>query len=104
MFIKYEWVDNGFDITTNTVKIGLTVFDTDFVETININTNRYIFEKAVSAIIKLYQSKNLDVAKNLFLLMKRTGSSFETQIFFFRMNVPEYQQYHSQIEKYMLLQ
>lgn len=89
---------------------SIKVCDSDFIEEINeiFHPINYDFN-CVEAIIKIYSSKNLNVAYNLFLFLSETGIEFESLIDLkTRMNqlniyLIDYQKYHSQIEKYLLL-
>ena len=60
-----------------------------------------------SAIINCYSSKNLNVAKNLFLFMqycyKYYNYSISEQISFFKQEVPDFEIYFPEIQKYINL-
>jgi hypothetical protein len=63
---------------------------------------------AATSVIDVYNYKSLNVAKNLFLFMLRVSEvnfsltpKFQANLY--KQFIPEYQQFHSEIEKYLLL-
>lgn len=88
-------------------KCMVIITDDDFVETSIFESKvHYGLSNEVSAIIKCYSERNLNVAKNLFLFIKyhENSMSLKVQINFYKKDIKEFSQYISQIEKYVLLQ
>lgn len=63
--------------------------------------------RVAADIIKVYSSRSLNVPHNLFLFMlnyeEKYRWSIKEQILWYKEYIPEYQQYHLEIEKYLLL-
>ena len=84
------------------------VYDTDFelnIETtmLSFTSNPYIFE-CLKVIIDVYKEKQLNVAANiahwLIIFYPSTAHSYLEQ---FKMNIPSYNKYANDVEKYLLL-
>jgi hypothetical protein len=81
------------------------IIDDDFVEIIQ---DEDIFIRwSFAALIKVYEDKNLNVAKNIFLYFKSVNSNYwsiQNQINNFAIKEPElYLKYKDEIEKYLPL-
>lgn len=104
MFKDYKYKHLGYD----TKKYSITIIDSEFEEVINSFDNAYDAKIVVETIIKTYSSRSLNVPYNLFLYMLKITNkvnfwNIKNLIKYYQKYIPEYQQYHSQIEKYLLL-
>lgn len=86
----------------------LSIIDTDFIETIYYPDNYSIIDSIalIKFIIKIYSDKKLDVAKNIFLFMKKLNTlgelKYSTQIILYKKKLPEFDQYLLEINKLIL--
>lgn len=91
----------------------VSLIDSEFTEKFMVNDLRpggmlysLLFD-AAKYVIKLYSNLSVNSARNIFLFMlfieKKYNDSVKNQINTYTQEIPEYQQFHSEIEKYLLL-
>lgn len=103
MFLAFNYKILNLDETLFEVSID----DTEFKESIWIEVDRPAPIIAyISSIIKIYSGRNLNVSKNLFRVFqfqeKRLSWKMKNQIEYCLHNIPEYEQYHNDVKKFLL--
>lgn len=106
MFQSYYEQTVDYSETTGEYRSQITIIDDDFTERIMLGKTfgPRMMESVVETIINVYSSRNLNVAKNLWLLHEHCNQHlgrWNERITQWQQYVPEYAPYHDEVLFYL---